>query len=140
MAKEMQRFDDTMTMEELLASAEGAGGEGRIITGEVVSVDKQFVYVSIGQKNEGRVAVEEFTEVPAVGSELRVSKQSHRVIDGYFSLSVKAAFDDTSWQNFLTAYQPGQDVISGTVESTVNKGAIVRCAGVAAFFTVFACR
>jgi small subunit ribosomal protein S1 len=41
--------------------------EGGLIEGEVIQVDSEFVYLDVGLKSDGKVPVEEFKELPAVG-------------------------------------------------------------------------
>ncbi len=46
--------------------------DGQIVTGSVVQINSEYVFVDVGYKSEGRIPLEEFTTVPAVGDEVKV--------------------------------------------------------------------
>lgn len=46
--------------------------DGKIVTGTVVQLNNEFVFVDVGYKSEGRIPVEEFMELPQVGDKVNV--------------------------------------------------------------------
>lgn len=46
--------------------------DGKIVTGTVVQLNNEFVFVDVGYKSEGRIPVEEFMELPAIGDKVNV--------------------------------------------------------------------
>ncbi|NQT58015.1 MAG: S1 RNA-binding domain-containing protein, partial [Bacteroidetes bacterium] len=41
--------------------------EGQVVSGHVVQVNNEFIFVDVGYKSEGRIPIIEFTEIPSVG-------------------------------------------------------------------------
>jgi len=46
--------------------------EGQVVSGHVVQVNNEFVFVDVGYKSEGRIPIIEFTEAPSVGETVSV--------------------------------------------------------------------
>lgn len=117
-------FDENISMESLLESAEEVEA-GKIINGDVVSVDKDFAYVHIGGKTEGRVPLSEYNEVPEVGSKTDIILKSKKLQDGMYVLSHRAARARVSWTKFKEWYDQGNSIIKARINNLVNKGAVV---------------
>ena len=72
--KEMQDTTESMQsmmQEEYLKSLDGIE-DGQLVTGTVVQVNNETVFVDVGYKSEGRLPLEEFDEVPAIGDPVTV--------------------------------------------------------------------
>jgi small subunit ribosomal protein S1 len=61
----------SMMQEEYLKSLDGIE-DGQLVTGTVVQVNNETVFVDVGYKSEGRLPLEEFDEVPAIGEPVTV--------------------------------------------------------------------
>lgn len=61
----------SMMQEEYLKSLDGIE-DGQLVTGTVVQVNNETVFVDVGYKSEGRLPLEEFDETPAVGEQVTV--------------------------------------------------------------------
>ncbi|MGP1507947.1 MAG: S1 RNA-binding domain-containing protein [Sphaerochaeta sp.] len=61
----------SMMQEEYLKSLDGIE-DGQLVTGTVVQVNNETVFVDVGYKSEGRLPFEEFDEVPAIGDPVTV--------------------------------------------------------------------
>ena len=61
----------SMMQEEYLKSLDGIE-DGQLVTGTVVQVNNETVFVDVGYKSEGRLPLEEFDEVPAIGDPVTV--------------------------------------------------------------------
>ncbi|MGI6466467.1 MAG: (d)CMP kinase [Sphaerochaetaceae bacterium] len=46
--------------------------DGQLVTGTVVQLNNEQVFVDVGYKSEGRISIDEFSTVPAVGDEVKV--------------------------------------------------------------------
>ena len=108
---------------------------GSIIEGVVSSVKAEDVFVDIGYKSEGIVALNEFGEGAEVkpGTKFQVMlQQLEDEKTGMVRLSKKAADDQIRWQQVLDQYTEGC-VAKGTIRSAVRGGLLVDVDGVEAF-------
>ncbi len=69
--KEQNTKMQDMLQEEYLKSLDGIE-DGQLVTGTVVQVNNENVFVDVGYKSEGTVPRDEFTTVPEIGDEVRV--------------------------------------------------------------------
>ena len=72
--REMQNKDTEMQsvlQEEYLKSLDGIE-DGQLVTGTVVQVNNEYVFVDVGYKSEGRIPMDEFDEVPSIGDPVTV--------------------------------------------------------------------
>ncbi|NLA92928.1 MAG: S1 RNA-binding domain-containing protein, partial [Spirochaetales bacterium] len=65
--------------------------DGQIVTGSVVQVNNEYVFVDVGYKSEGRIPLEEFPTVPAVGDEVKVMIVNKEGRGGQIVISKKRA-------------------------------------------------
>lgn len=89
---EPQRKADMQTMlqEHYLKSLDEIE-DGQLVTGTVVQVNNEYVFVDVGYKSEGRIALDEFTTVPAVGDEVKVMIVNKEGKGGQIVISKKRA-------------------------------------------------
>jgi len=72
--KEMEEKKTDMQMllqEEYLKSLDGIE-DGQLVTGTVVQVNNEYVFVDVGYKSEGRIPRDEFTTIPEIGDQVKV--------------------------------------------------------------------
>ena len=108
---------------------------GSIIEGTVSSVKGDEVFVDIGYKSEGVVALEEFTDAAEVKPGFKFQVMLLQLEDdktGMVRLSKKVADDHIRWQKVLEQYTEGC-IVNGTIRSTVRGGLMVDINGVEAF-------
>ncbi|MFA5570608.1 MAG: (d)CMP kinase [Sphaerochaetaceae bacterium] len=65
--------------------------DGQLVTGTVVQVNNEYVFVDVGYKSEGRISLEEFPTVPAVGDEVKVMIVNKEGRGGQIVISKKRA-------------------------------------------------
>ena len=80
----------TMLQEKYLKSLDEIE-DGQLATGTVVQVNNEYVFVDVGYKSEGRVSLEEFATVPAVGDEVKVMIVNKEGKGGQIVISKKRA-------------------------------------------------
>ncbi|PKL29683.1 MAG: 30S ribosomal protein S1 [Spirochaetae bacterium HGW-Spirochaetae-2] len=80
----------TMLQEHYLKSLDEIE-DGQLVTGTVVQVNNEYVFVDVGYKSEGRIALDEFTTVPAVGDEVKVMIVNKEGKGGQIVISKKRA-------------------------------------------------
>ena len=88
---------DSIDMQNVAESALEDIQPGRIIKGEIVTIDQGFAYVNVGTKSDGRIPIEEFAEKPRVGDVVNVVMHSKKLVDGMYQFSKKAADDENPY-------------------------------------------
>jgi small subunit ribosomal protein S1 len=100
--------------------------EGRVVEGEVVQVDKEFVLVDIGFKSEGQIRADEFTDAEGrlttkVGDKVDVLLVRKEDKEGRVILSREKAASVKVWDEVEEAYK-NQDTVRGKIVSRVKGG------------------
>ncbi len=107
-------------------------GEGDIVTGHVVRIDKDEVLVDIGYKSEGVIPVSELSirksvntsEEVQLGEEIDALVMQKEDADGRLILSKKRARFEKAWKRIEEAHESGVPV-QGTVIEVVKGGLIL---------------
>jgi hypothetical protein len=120
--------EDGLTFAELLEQtyARDEVVEGEIVTGDVVSVTKDFVLVDVGYKSEGMIPTSEFSsiggELPVKpGDKLDVLVESRENENGLMILSKEKADRLKVWDEISAACER-DEVVEGTIISRVKGG------------------
>ena len=108
------------------------GGETK--EGEVISINKREVVVSVGGKSEGVIMATEFRYYPdlIVGDKVEVLVESPEDKKGQIVLSHKKARALKSWDRVNEAYE-NDEVVKGFVKTRTKGGMIVDVLGIEAF-------
>ncbi len=111
----------------------GAGGEGDIVRGVIVSVERDAVVIDIGGKSEGRIAKCEFADAQgeihvAPGDIVDVFVESRETDDGLISLSKEKADKMKVWDEISAACE-NDEIIEGTINQRVKGGLSVMIKG-----------
>ncbi len=134
-----EKNDDGFTMEHVINSTVDTVELDKIYRGEVVTIDNEFAYVNVGTKSDGRISLEEFSTKPEVGDMIEIMLVNKRLIDGMYVFSMESAEKEKKWQEFLEWYGQGNNVINGSVKTSVQKGLIVDCDIIEAFLPFSQC-
>jgi small subunit ribosomal protein S1 len=92
--------------------------KGHLVSGKIVAVQEQTVYVNIGQKSDGKVALSEFSEPPKIGDTVDVVFKSKEHDE--YSLSKREADLRKGWDFLKEAHEKNVQ-IQGRIESEVKK-------------------
>jgi len=100
--------------------------EGEVVTGRVVSIDKDHVLVDIGYKSEGQVRIQEFLDhsgnVSAkVGDTIEVMVEWWDDEDERVLLSKDKAANIKVWESIKTSYDE-EGTVKGTITNRVKGG------------------
>jgi small subunit ribosomal protein S1 len=111
-------------------------GEGEVVTGRVISVDKDFVLVDIGYKSEGQIRIGEFMDEDgnvqaAIGDKVEVMVEWWDEEEEVVVLSKEKAAKIKVWDAIKNAYDE-EGVVEGVITSRVKGGFSVDI-GVTAF-------
>jgi len=128
-----EEINESIDMEHVADSAMDEIKPGSIVSGEIVTIDSEYAYVSVGAKSDGRILLDEFDETPTVGEYISVMLQNKRLVDGVFQFSMKAAREEKQWNEFITTHGSGTSTVDGRVIAATNKGKLVACCGITAF-------
>jgi small subunit ribosomal protein S1 len=120
---------------EATAEQDSFAKEGEIITGTVISLDRDFVVVDVGGKSEGVISLKEFGEssVPgraavAPGDKVDVFIESRESDDGLVKISKEKADRLKVWDDISAACER-DELIEGTISQRVKGGLSVTIKG-----------
>jgi small subunit ribosomal protein S1 len=107
-------------------------GEGDVVTGKVVRVDRDEILVDIGYKSEGVIPISELSirrnvdpdEEVALGDEVDALVMQKEDADGRLILSKKRARFEKAWKRIEAAAESGE-AVEGTVIEVVKGGLII---------------
>jgi small subunit ribosomal protein S1 len=111
--------------------------EGEVVTGTVVSIEKEYVMVDIGDKCEGQVPIEDFKDSAgevkvSVGDSIEILVERRQEEQGVIYLSKSKAEKKRLWENLDQAYR-NQTPVTGKIAERVKGGYMVDVHGVRAF-------
>ena len=108
--------------------------EGSLVQGTVVRITPRDIFVDIGYKAEGVIALSEFDDPKSLqlGQTVEVFLESKDTEDGLLLLSKRKADRDVGWGHIINKYKE-EDIIKGTVIKKVKGGLTVDIGSVEAF-------
>ncbi len=115
--EEFENFD----MEELENTVVHKVDKGDIIEGVIVQKDKDYAYINMSYKMEGKIPISEFDREPSLGDKVEAQIITKNDISGDIVLSIKEAKFSKAWENIQELYNTTQ-YISGTVVGETEKG------------------
>ena len=95
--------------------------DGGLIEGEVIQVDSDYVYLDVGLKSEGKIPVDEFTDLPSVGERVETILVKREGRNGDVVISKKKADLKVFWKELRQAFENSEPV-NGKVEKSVKGG------------------
>jgi len=95
--------------------------EGGLIRGRVIQVDGEYVYLDLGLKSDGKVPIEEFKEVPAIGDTVETVLIKREGRHGEVIISKNKADLKVFWKTLREALSSGEPV-NGRIVKTVKGG------------------
>jgi small subunit ribosomal protein S1 len=100
--------------------------EGEVVTGKIISVDKDYVLVDIGYKSEGQIRIQEFKNeegnvVAEVGDSVEVMVEWWDEEEEVVILSKEKAAKVKVWEEIKKAYE-AEGTVEGTIVSRVKGG------------------
>ncbi|OPX21178.1 MAG: 30S ribosomal protein S1 [Desulfobacca sp. 4484_104] len=136
-AAEIDKPGDVEKMSELYEESLRRVQEGEVMSGRIVSIDKDYVVVDIGYKCEGQIPIQEFTspegEVTAqIGDQVDVLLERRDDEEGVVILSKEKASKIKVWEEISTAYQE-DGVVEGVIAAKVKGGFSVDVGGLTGF-------
>ncbi len=110
--------------------------EGELVTGKIISVDKDFVSVDIGYKSEGQIGIQEFKDENGdinvnVGDSVEIMVEWWDDDEEVVVLSKEKAVKVKVWEDIRKAYED-EGIVEGVITNRVKGGFSVDI-GVTAF-------
>jgi len=109
-----------LMQEEYLKSLDGIE-DGQLVTGTVVQVNNEYVFVDVGYKSEGKIPRSEFKELPEVGESVKVVIVSKEGKHGQIVVSKKRA-DAKERTEELKVAAEGRTPIEGKFIKVIKGG------------------
>lgn len=109
-----------LMQEEYLKSLDGIE-DGQLVTGTVVQVNNEYVFVDVGYKSEGKIPRDEFKELPAIGDNVSVVIVTKEGKHGQIVVSKKRA-DVKERTDELRSAAEGRTPIEGTFIKVIKGG------------------
>ncbi|MGL4525231.1 MAG: 30S ribosomal protein S1 [Spirochaetia bacterium] len=107
--------------------------EGSTLEGIVVQVDKEFVYLDVGMKSEGRVPIADFDEIPEIGSAVTCVLLNQEGKNGEVVVSKRRADSKVLVKKLVDAFEK-KEPVQGKIAKIVKGGFEVDLgAGIRAF-------
>jgi small subunit ribosomal protein S1 len=115
------------------AAPASLGGEGQIVSGIIIKVNRDSVVVDIGGKSEGVISKNEFVDAQGAfsikaGDRVDVFIESRESDDGLISLSKEKADKMKVWDEISSACER-DEIIEGTISQRVKGGLSVTIRG-----------
>ena len=136
---EKQETDKTESFAELFAKYVESDDklEGKVVKGNIISIENDMVIIDVGYKSEGRVHIREFTnkeksDTPKIGDVVDVYLEKVENKNGEAVLSREKARREESWEVLEKATE-AKEQVSGTIFGRVKGGFSVDLDGAIAF-------
>ena len=121
--------NDITTMDQVMASMDAAAADGKsqaisrgnIVSGTVIKITNDTVYVNVGHKSEGLISIEEFNDVgekPEVGSKVSVMVIKPEDKNGDLILSKKRADAKFAWDDIMNNQAEDKPVKAKVIKAT----------------------
>jgi len=121
-----ESMDDDRSFMEMFEESMKSIQEGKIVSGEIVQIDSEFVLVDIGYKSEGQIRINEFKDLEGnlttqVGDTVEVLLVRKEDKDGNIILSKEKAARVKIWDDIEKAFKDNE-TIKGKIISRVKGG------------------
>ena len=95
--------------------------QGDILTGHVIKISKDTIYLDIGYKMEGKIDASEFQAPPKINDEIEVIVIKTNEVDGDIIISHKQAKFIKVWNHLLQTFETSP-YISGKITEKMENG------------------
>jgi small subunit ribosomal protein S1 len=124
MIEEKSKFTENLSQEELeqqyIKSLESIE-EGQMLSGKVIQIVDESVFIDVGYKSEGKVPLSEFQQKPKIGDSVDVILLRMEGREGSIIVSKKRADEKLFWKNLRTAFAE-KEPVEGTINNFVKGG------------------
>ncbi len=137
-SKTVANKSDSMTMEELLASAEiGAMAVGDVVEGSVIAAEKHEIWLDLGARGTGLVIGREIEQADDIkaGDIISASVLEAETDEGYAILSLKKVAKEKGWESLEERMANGE-VFNVTPFDANKGGLLVEVDGIRGFLPV----
>ena len=108
-------------LQEQYINAIGEIEEGQIISGSVIEVGPELVFVDVGLKSEGRIPIDEFRAPPSLGDDVQVVLVRKESRTGEVLVSKRRADEKIVWRTLKEA-EAEREPVDGTIARKIKGG------------------
>jgi small subunit ribosomal protein S1 len=126
-SESLDESSQTQMQEEYLKALEQLE-EGQIVTGTVIQVTADQVFVDVNYKSEGKIPIGEFDQIPKIGDTVSVLLEKKENKYGEVVVSKQKADTKLAWKDIKQAFTEHLP-INAVIEKNVKGGYDVRMAG-----------
>ena len=125
-AELLELMGDEISLEDVLQNAVGDYKPDSIVTGKVVRITGEHVFVDVSYKSEGMIHITEFDDPSVVkpGLEFEVLIEALDDGEGMVALSKRKADRLRSWEKVISTYSEG-DEVTGMATRKIKGGLLV---------------
>ncbi|MBN2443417.1 MAG: 30S ribosomal protein S1 [Spirochaetales bacterium] len=91
--------------------------EGQLVTGTIVEINSEYVFVDVGYKSEGKIDITEFQDPPKIGDSVDIVIVRTENSDGSVGVSKKQADEKVFWKNLRASFNENLPVEGKIVRS-----------------------
>jgi len=99
----LDQMADSQLEEQYFKTLQGLE-EGQMITGTIVQISTENVFVDVGYKSEGKIPIGEFQALPKTGEQVQVVLVRKESRDGSIAVSKAKADEKIFWRNLRKAH------------------------------------
>ena len=107
--------------------------EGQMVTGSVIQINSEFVFIDIGYKSEGKLSISEFDSPPEIDDTVEVILVRKESSEGSVIVSKQKADERTLKKNLKTFFKDGTPVEGKIVKSIKGGFSVEFSKGINAF-------
>jgi len=115
------RIPTAATMQEEYIKTFHPVSEGQMVSGVVVEVGQEYIFVDIGLKSEGRIPSVEFPTPPKIGDRVYVILVKREGYGGAAIVSKKRADEKLFWKLILEAHEEHK-AVEGIIDTKIKGG------------------
>jgi len=128
-------------MEELLKVSQGPPKVGQIVSGKIIEMNRNSIFIDLGSFGIGIILPKEIRENPEILKELKIGQEVNCLVlepeneKGYVELSLKEANKELSWKALEKAKKDGQTLVAKVISAN-RGGLLVEVLGISGFLPV----
>ncbi|MBN1696095.1 MAG: 30S ribosomal protein S1 [Spirochaetales bacterium] len=118
--QEKKKSEQTELQEQYLQSFQPIK-EGELVSGKIVEITTDFIFVDVGYKSEGKIKIEEFEAPPRIGDIVDVIIVRKESSDGSVIVSKKKADEKVFWKTLKVSFNE-QSPVEGKIVRSIKGG------------------
>lgn len=137
----MHDVKQSKLMEELLKVSQSLPKVGQIVSGKIIEINRNNIFIDLGSFGIGIILLKEIRENPEILKELKIGQEVNCLVlepeneKGYIELSLKEANKELSWESLEKAKKDEQTLLAKVIQAN-RGGLLVEVLGISGFVPV----